>query len=161
MTSSPTAWPNNGNEQLACRAHQLQHERAAPGRHEHTTLVAQHLHRAGQARVGIRVRRHGAREREHGRARDDGARDADDKRDGIACEPRERAAGHWTDQRAAALQARHRGDRAAELVRARRRPRGTTVGRHPGRVAVPSATAAKPTSHGSVVTVNSNKPVEN
>ena len=101
---------------MARRAHELQHERAAAGRREHAALRAQHGERAGETRVGILVRRHCAREREHGRARDDGARGADGERDGIAREPREHAAGHGADQRAAALQARHRSDRTAELV---------------------------------------------
>ena len=116
VTSSPTAWPNNGTSswrvaRISCSTSALPPAVASTRR-----CVAQHLHRAGEARVGIRVRRHGARKREHRRARNDGARGPDRECDGIAREPRERAARHRADQRAAALQARHRRDRAAELV---------------------------------------------
>ncbi len=123
------------HEHLPRRAHRLQNERAAAGGREHAALGAQHLQRAGEACVRILVRRHRAREREHGRTGDDGARDSDRERHGVTRDTGQHAARERADQRAAALEPRHRGDRAAELGRrADVREIGLST-QHPGRVA--------------------------
>ncbi len=105
-------------EQLARRTHQLQHERARPRGRELAALRAQHARRCPPCRCrragcAASTSRANASTR---RGSDDGARRADDERDRIARQAGERAARNRADQRAAALQARHRGDRAAELV---------------------------------------------
>ena len=100
----------------------------------------QHAQRRAEAEIAVRlVRLDVAREREHGRRRDDCARGADDERDRITREPRERAARNRAQQRAAALQPGHRGDRAAELVRRADVGEIRLAAQHPGGVTRPES----------------------
>ncbi len=117
LTLNPGGLAEQRHEQLARRAHELENERARARRRELAPLRAKHARRARDADVSVRhVRLDVARESEHEHSRDHRAHGARDERGRIAGEPRDRAARGRAYQRAAALEPRHRGDRAAELV---------------------------------------------
>ena len=106
------------------------------------------------------MRRHGAREREHGRTRDDGARDPDGECHGIARRtPRARRPppGRSARRRAASPPSPRSRGRARSVAQ--------TSARYDWRPSIhaacplPSARAAKPTSHGCVVTLSNARPV--